>query len=316
MLAIVIPFYKLTFFNEVLTSLARQTNGNFRVYVGNDASPEDPEKLLNQFSSELSITYKKFDRNLGSISLTKQWNRCLNLVQDEDWIMLLGDDDYISENYIEEFYKQIEEVEKLNIKVVRFASRVIVETNDEKEVSKTFFHPQIEDATDSFCRKFLGSSRGSLSEFIFAKNAYLKHKFRNFPLGWGSDNYAWLDFSEFGKIFTINTAVAFIRISSINISRPGYKEEVKHKAKCFYLTTLIRNDLRKFKRFQRVPLLLYYEKEIYRSREFSFSFWFNMNFYFIREKDLIQVLRFNKRFLIFLKTIRFKQPLFKLNKND
>lgn len=41
MLAIVIPYYKLTFFEETLQSLANQSDKRFKVYIGDDASPED-----------------------------------------------------------------------------------------------------------------------------------------------------------------------------------------------------------------------------------------------------------------------------------
>lgn len=38
MLAIVIPYYKYTFFEATLISLKNQTDKRFNVYVGNDAS--------------------------------------------------------------------------------------------------------------------------------------------------------------------------------------------------------------------------------------------------------------------------------------
>ena len=42
MLAIIIPYFKLLFFEETLQSLAIQTDKRFKVYIGDDASPEDP----------------------------------------------------------------------------------------------------------------------------------------------------------------------------------------------------------------------------------------------------------------------------------
>jgi len=38
MLAIVIPYYKRTFFEETLQSLANQTDKRFQVYVGDDTN--------------------------------------------------------------------------------------------------------------------------------------------------------------------------------------------------------------------------------------------------------------------------------------
>jgi len=104
-LAIVIPYYKIDFFEVCLESLSIQTNKNFKVYIGDDASPEDPSEILEHFKDSLNIVYHRFYENLGGTSLTQQWHRCINLSAGERWIMILGDDDYLSENYVEEFYK-------------------------------------------------------------------------------------------------------------------------------------------------------------------------------------------------------------------
>jgi hypothetical protein len=40
MLAIVIPYYKIRFFEATLQSVAIQTDKRFKVYIGNDASDE------------------------------------------------------------------------------------------------------------------------------------------------------------------------------------------------------------------------------------------------------------------------------------
>src|SRR5690606_19776588 len=115
------------------------------------------------FSKAYKIIYKKFERNLGSHSLTKQWERCINLTEGEKWIMVLCDDDYISENYIEEFYKNLKRIERLEINVVRFASRIVREENN--SISDLFTHPVIEDSTDSLFRRYFKFSRSSLSEY-------------------------------------------------------------------------------------------------------------------------------------------------------
>ena len=76
MLAIVIPFYKLTFFEATLQSLANQTDKRFKIYIGDDASPEDCSVLLEKYKGKLDFLYKRFESNLGGISLVKQWEQC------------------------------------------------------------------------------------------------------------------------------------------------------------------------------------------------------------------------------------------------
>ena len=91
MLAIVIPYYKILFFEETLKSLANQTNQDFKVYICNDASPESPESLLNKYTNKFDFEYFKYDNNLGSISLVKHWERCIKKLQNESWLMILGE---------------------------------------------------------------------------------------------------------------------------------------------------------------------------------------------------------------------------------
>jgi hypothetical protein len=297
-LAIIIPYFKRQYFSECIGSLAAQTNKNFKVYIGDDASLEDPSDILLKYKESINIIYHRFDENLGSKSLTKQWDRCVNLSGGEEWIMILGDDDYISSNYVEEFYENLEYIDKKNIKVIRFASRVV--RSPSGEVSKLYTHPKIESATDFFYTKFLKFGRGSLTEQIFKKKAYVKHGFRNFPLGWGADNFAWLDFTEFGEIYSINSATGYFRISDVNISRGNYQEELKQDTKYKYFTIIIFKYLGEFKEEQRLPLLLFYEQIVYNSNMVSFNFWFKMVKEFIKEKSVIQIFKFTRRLLIYL----------------
>ena len=73
MLAIIIPYYKHTFFEETLQSLVSQTNKSFKVYIGDDASPENPGILLEKYQGKFDFVYYRFEENLGEKSLTQQW---------------------------------------------------------------------------------------------------------------------------------------------------------------------------------------------------------------------------------------------------
>jgi glycosyltransferase involved in cell wall biosynthesis len=92
-LAIVIPAYKRMFFNKALSSIAKQTNKNFTLYIGDDCSPDNLYSVVQQFENIIDIVYKRFDDNLGARDLVAQWERCIDLVGDEKWIWLFSDDD-------------------------------------------------------------------------------------------------------------------------------------------------------------------------------------------------------------------------------
>jgi hypothetical protein len=41
-------------------------------------SDEDPTQLLEKFKIQFDFDYQYYETNLGSISLTQQWERCLH----------------------------------------------------------------------------------------------------------------------------------------------------------------------------------------------------------------------------------------------
>jgi hypothetical protein len=216
MLAIVIPYYKFTFFEATLLSLSTQTDKRFKVYIGNDASSEDPSDLLERYYGKFDFIYHRFETNLGGISLVQQWERCIDMVAEEEWVMILGDDDTIGYNCVASFYEHIREVEQQKINVIRYAT-VVIDQNDAK-ISIVHTHPKYETSVDFLMRKFKGGTRSSLSEFIFKKDVFLEIKFKKFPLAWHSDILAVLEVSVFGLIYTINEGVVSFRWSGENIT--------------------------------------------------------------------------------------------------
>ncbi|WP_312311261.1 glycosyltransferase [Empedobacter brevis] len=215
-LAIVIPYYKLTYFEETLISLQNQTDQRFNLYIGDDASPENPSELIDKYSGIIK-KYKRFDTNLGGKELTKQWERCIDsLVENEEWIMLLCDDDILTENYIEKFYLNLNEVTSLNISLVKYNCKVI---NSKYElVQGPYQYEKIELSTMFFKKLFFNEAFSTLSENIFRKDKYYKYKFQNIELAFGSDAIAVLEFSEFSNIYIIKDEYMTFRRSDINIS--------------------------------------------------------------------------------------------------
>ncbi|KIA84926.1 hypothetical protein OA84_00185 [Kaistella solincola] len=215
-LAIIIPFYKEKYFRSTLESLKNQSNRNFSVYIGNDNSPEKIDGLLTEFSDFTNFKYEKFKGNLGGENLVSQWDRCIALSENEEFLMILGDDDVLEKNVVEEFYNFIEKANYFDINVIRFASQLIDENGS--IISDVYENPEIEKAADSFMRIIKGAGRSSLSEHVFSRKAYEKHGFKNFPVAFGSDNVAWLEFPEMGNIYSINSAKVLVRISGEHLS--------------------------------------------------------------------------------------------------
>lgn len=296
MLGIIIPYYKLTFFEATLQSLADQTDKRFSVYIGDDASPEDCTSLLQRFEVQFDFIYHRFETNLGSISLTQQWERCIALTKNEQWLMILGDDDTLGENCVSSFYENEVQINRNKSNVVRYACEVI---NAQGIVFLgPYFHPKLELASGFYCRKVKNQTRSSLSEYIFKKEVYTKYKFINYPLAWHSDDKALIDFSENLPIYTINEAIVYVRYSDLNISGRRDNIEQKLSATFQFYKDILKQNKNIFSKDQVLVLLMSFEVIIKKNRKLKLNEWVFLFRYYFLYFQLIPFLKFIRRFLI------------------
>lgn len=272
MLAIVIPFYKINFIEETFQSLDNQTNKNFKVYIGDDASPDDVSELLTKYQGFFEFNYFRFSENLGRKSLVQQWERCIDLVKDEKWLMILGDDDVLDGNCIELFYKNLSEIENNKIKVVRYSTVVIDKLGN--EISKVHVHPKFELSIDFLMRKFQGGTRSSLSEYIFKLEDLRRIKFKDIPLAWYSDLLAVLEVSNFSTIFTINDSKVYFRWSGENITSKTDNMVLKNVGTFEFYYYLVSNCHQFISKNQESKILDHLEKTFLDNKK-NKTFWTN-----------------------------------------
>lgn len=306
MLAIVIPFYKLSYFKETLESLKNQTDNRFKVYIGDDASPENPTELLNYFKDEVNFIYKKFEDNLGGISLVKQWERCIDLIEEETWILLLGDDDTLESNVVESFYKYYP-IFNTKSNLVRFSSCVINNDNQELVDSKIFKHPTWENPYQSYCRKIRGISRSSLSEHVFSKEIYQKNRFTEYPVAFFSDDKAWLDFSDEKSIYSINEACVYIGTSEKSISGKTDNLLEKIEAEIMFISEIYYNKLHNFDKACRLDFIRKFEVAILKKRKLNVFEWLSLYASYLKNYDKKLFIKLNKRFV---KTLIYGEKVF------
>lgn len=226
-LAIVIPYYKMDFFEKTIQSVASQSNRNFVLYIGNDASPDDPLPVIEKYFSPEDYLYFNYTDNVGGKNLALQWERILDNVQ-EEWFQILGDDDLIVENFVEAFYNTLPLLEEKKITAVKFKYEWIDDNNNHLE---TFdYKTEYLDSIDFFILKYRGAVRSSLSENIFDRKMYRKHRFEKIPLAWGSDDIALLAFSGYRDIMYIRTSKVKVRISNASISGTETMDKQKNNA--------------------------------------------------------------------------------------
>lgn len=217
-LAIIIPLYKTTYLDLLLQALSEQADQRFNVYIGDDCSPNDPIPLIDKFNKSLTINYHRFTTRLGHISLTKQWERCLQLVKGEEWVWLLPDDDLPSLNCVEEFYLSLNKANASNIKVFRFPIDIIDDNGHLIKRNKEST-PDLESNYEYFSRAMMGEVSTSLGNNIFHKQSLLQTGgFVDFVKAWGSDQATVLRASSGGMIYFLRDAKLGFRMSSENIS--------------------------------------------------------------------------------------------------
>jgi glycosyltransferase involved in cell wall biosynthesis len=306
MLAIIIPYYKLTFFEETLKSLSNQTDKRFKIYIGDDASPENPLVLLENFKCQ----YVKFDTNVGGMSLVNQWHRCIDLAS-EDWMMILGDDDILSPNLVEDFYKNLPDIESYKSNVVRFSTKII--NGSGKLISDVYNHPKTETAAEFLCRKFSKQTRSSLSEHIFKRTVVVEKRFRNFPLAWHSDDMAVIDFSESNKIYSINSSFVSVRVSEISLTGDEQFMKVKNEATFQFCGVLFKEYAASFSKIQKKIILKKLEMAYFNIP--SFNNYLVISSYYCNRIGLVDGFKFQFRlFKVFIISVLEKLQLLGLFK--
>ena len=230
-LAIVIPAYKSTYLSQTLDSIANQTDKRFHLYIGDDCSPYDLESIVRQYEEKISITYKRFDTNIGGKDLVSQWERCIALIQNESYIWLFSDDDTMDTNCVESFYRYVSvypEEQLFHFNVNMIDSMVGGKINSLPEF------PEKMSAGEYLESKLKGRVVSFVVEFIFSRNLYITvNRFQNFDLAWGSDFITWLKMAANTKngIITIrgNNCTVNWRKSDENISPNKTKQMLMRK---------------------------------------------------------------------------------------
>jgi hypothetical protein len=226
-LAIVIPYYKIDFFEETLNSLKQQTDNRYTLYIGNDASPNDPLPLIEKYFAEGDYHYFDYKVNLGGKNLALQWERILENVT-QDWVQILGDDDLIEKNFVKEFYQIIETTKNDEFSIIKCG---FVWVDDQMNIiENNVYDFNMISPISLFIKKYNNEIRSSLSENIYKTKIINKIKFQKIPLAWGSDDLTLLSFSDNKPIKYLPKKLLNVRVSQKSISGSDENIELKINA--------------------------------------------------------------------------------------
>lgn len=258
-LAIVIPAYKSEYLCKALESIANQTCKNFTLYIGEDNSPNNLYEIVKKFESSVDIVYKRFDENLGGTDLVAQWERCIDMVQKEEWIWLFSDDDLMSPDCVEKFYKSLNATNE-GFDIYRF--NVNTFKGDRSCILSHNLFDGVVDSSDFLYYRLLYKYPSFAVEYVFNRRYFEDQGgFVKFPKAWCSDDATWYKLSRDKGFYTIKDSLVFWRYSESNISGNTQKNSNDLiDATQLYTQWLINNVSRSF--LFKILLYNWFEKQI------------------------------------------------------
>lgn len=214
-LAIVIPAFKSAYLRQALESIAAQTCTDFRVYVGDDASPDDLRTICEDFASRIDLRYVRFDRNLGGPDLVAQWSRCVAL-SGEPWVWLFGDDDEMEPGCVEALLARID-ADAGRFDLYHFD---VVEIDGQGAVLREApAFPDLLPALDFAQRRMAGRLSSYAPDYVFSRAAFdAAGGFQEFPLAWATDDATWIKLARRAGIRAVRGPRLRWRQSGENLS--------------------------------------------------------------------------------------------------
>ena len=236
---IAIPAYKEAFLKECIQSILDQTYRDFELVIVNDASPEDIDSVVNSFNSPL-IRYYTNEKNFGAENVVDNWNKCLSYARG-DFFILMGDDDKMSPDYLEEFAALIEKYPRCGV----YHCRTIIIDENSVPVQLTEPRPEYETVYDTILQRIEEKRLFFISDYVY-RTATLRanNGFYKLPLAWGSDDISCYIAAWENGIAHTNKPLFFYRRNAQTISTGGniYLKMDSALAEEKWLTEFVKDD--------------------------------------------------------------------------
>lgn len=215
LVSIAIPAYKSTYLAEAIDSALGQTYQNIELIIVNDNSPNDVDSVVCNYDDG-RIRYYKNKRNLGKHSIVLNWNRCLDYVHG-DYFVLLCDDDFLLPNFVSELLKLADKYPQCNV----FHARKFEKDERDGSLTETSVWPEYE-SHNNYVREYFNNNRKhTVSEFLYRTVAIKSLKYKVFPVGFFSDDASLILFTKNGGIASSQEPLMTFRYSKEHISSNG-----------------------------------------------------------------------------------------------
>lgn len=178
-----VPAYKGRYLADCIASILNQTYPVFELVIVNDASPDAIDEIVGKFDDK-RIHYSKNAINEGAEFVATNYNRCLQKATG-NFFILMGDDDTMEPDYLEQFVQLISKYPHLDI----FHCRSKIIDGESKVITYTPSWPEYESLYDNIWHKVNNYRVQFIADYVYRTSA-LKQKggFYYMPLGWFTDD--------------------------------------------------------------------------------------------------------------------------------
>jgi hypothetical protein len=209
-----LPCVKSAFLDQTLQSILSQYHNRFEIILVDDSQESDVKEVVKRFA-DTRIRYFNTPEPLGREDPTRTWNYGLNYVTG-NFVTLIGDDDYIGKNYLNEVYSLIKAHPQCGI----FRTRLCVVDDVGRPIYYGFSLPEIEGWDDFLYMRTRGTGRPHSTVEMTLNVDKLRNMggYVSSYKAWGSDDMTWVCMSVGGGIASTNNAFAYWRIHGTNTS--------------------------------------------------------------------------------------------------
>lgn len=217
LVSVFIPIYKAKYLDKALESIRNQTYQNLEIILYNDGSPEDINTIVYKHLNDNRIKYIDNKINIGASSLVKVWNKFLQYVHGE-FFLLASDDDIYHKDFLNEMILLAKKYPNVNL----FHSRVAIINNNDEITNITPLCPEFENGIDFMWHRINDLRYQYAPDFMCRTKAIASiNGFVEFPSAWNSDDATWFELSKISGVAYSPKILFNFRYSGINITSGG-----------------------------------------------------------------------------------------------
>ncbi len=214
--SVLIPAYKSKYLKRCINSVLSQTYIDFEIVIVNDASPENLDAIVSDFSDN-RIRYYKNEKNCGAFNVVDNWNICLEKSKG-DYVICIGDDDELMPNCLALYNDAI--IKNPDIDIFHCRSYIIDEVSN--KISMTPSWPVKESVYDNIWHRIFNHRVQFIGDFLYRRDVLVnKGGFYKLPMAWGSDDITSFIIMADKGVVHINEPLFCYRQALITLSSSG-----------------------------------------------------------------------------------------------